>query len=177
MGEEGRAEGVIKPEEIAPGGVDYKANYPSYEAAFPMVGKAYDWLIQRIDSKERTLVSLATWITTTTLAFVASAPVHLNASMKSPWLYFAGICFLLVLRACYDGLVRRMVMVLDPMKIHQDELSKDPAQFQVDMMYAAGEAYGHNSEAITYKMNKVKEAIGYFVVEAVFFAVWVISSR
>ncbi len=150
--------------------------YPSHETALSIALKTFDWLLQRAESKDRTLTALATWITTVTVAFVPFASTQMRASIKNPILILSVLCFASAIKTAYDALTLPTVRVIDPMKIYNNCLYKEPSQFNTEMVYMAGTCFNHNNSTIDAKAKSIQKIVVWFSLEALFLILWVMCS-
>ena len=150
--------------------------YPSVELAYEFVIPSYELARSRLESVERRIEGLLTYIATITLAIPVVTIAIAKESGQLDVLGWQAVgalsCFA---AATLLGMVGRQVgeiTLVDPTKLYEKTLSYTHWEFQKNAIYFAGEHFEKNRSLIACKSRLGDIMVGLLVAEAIFGLLW-----
>ena len=135
--------------------MDYEEQYPSVELAYDFVIPSYEWASMRVETIERCIEGLLTYITTVTLALpIATVAIAKQASQAdvTHWQFLSalGVFFIVSLLGLYARQMGDLIYV-DPKKLYDQSLHEPHWEFRKNAIHYGGEHFDKNRTLIARK--------------------------
>ena len=149
--------------------------WPSIEHAYAFVLASYDWTLRRMDAQDARLRQIGMAAATIALgAPVAVASLARDGSLGYWWLYVIGAGLgAIVTIAALVGHTLKHLTLLSVQDLWEQNLGKDPMEFQKDQIFAAAERQITNNQVIERRGQLAVWLAVAFGVEVVTLSAWI----
>src|SRR5262245_46268405 len=122
------------------------SKFPAYAEAFRFVQPSYDIAARRMDSAAARIQALSTVISAVTFgAFALAAQAIGHPDFWSRWVAAALVASVFALFVGWVALHRwNILMTVDPKKVYDKGQSEDPAVFELQALFFAGQHFETN---------------------------------
>lgn len=159
--------------------IDQSSKYPSLELAYDYIIPLNDWVMRRLESAERRIDNLITFVITFTSAFGAGA-IAISGFLENSQNTLQIIVALAVLASFVLNLgigmrVRQMgsVPLFDLKDLYTNQITEQPEQFRKVALYSAGNNIAEIQSLVEKKICFANVMLLVFFIEIAFAASWV----